>query len=150
MGLVEFLALAAFAVVGGASIVFQAVVNTDLRQALDSASWAAFVSYTGGALAMAAFVAVSGSSWPLAADLARTSWLSWTGGLFGAVYVVAAILLLPKLGATTLLALFVAGQMVMSVVLDHYGIMGVPQHAVDAPRLIGCGLLVLAVVLIRL
>jgi transporter family-2 protein len=149
MEIIEFLGLAVFAVVGGASIVFQAAVNADLRTALNSASWAAFVSYTGGALAMALFVAVSGSSWPLAADLAKTSWLSWTGGLFGAVYVVAAIILLPKLGATTLLALFVAGQMVMSVILDHYGILGVPQHTIDLPRLIGCGLLVLAVVLIR-
>ena len=149
MGLVELLGLAAFAVIGGAAIVFQAAVNADLRAALNSASWAALVSYTGGALAMVVFVLLSRSSWPVAADLAKTSWLSWTGGLFGAVYVVAAILLLPKLGATTLLALFVAGQMVMSVVLDHYGILGVPQHAVDLPRLIGCGLLVVAVVLIR-
>jgi transporter family-2 protein len=116
---------------------------------LNSASWAALISYTGGALAMVVFVVLSRSSWPVAAELAKTSWLSWTGGLFGAVYVVAAILLLPKLGATTLLALFVAGQMVMSVVLDHYGILGVPQHAIDLPRLIGCGLLVVAVVLIR-
>ncbi len=150
MGLVEFLGLAAFAVVGGAAIVFQAAVNADLRAALNSASWAALVSYTGGAVAMVVFVVLSRSSWPLAADLAKTSWLSWTGGLFGAVYVVAAILLLPKLGATTLLALFVAGQMVMSVVLDHYGILGVPQHAIDLPRLVGCGLLVAAVILIRI
>jgi len=150
MGVGGFLGLAAFAVVGGAAVVFQAAINADLRAALNSASWAAFVSYAGGTLAMAAFVVLSGSAWPVAADLAKTSWLSWTGGLFGAVYVVAAILLLPKLGATTLLALFVTGQMVMSVVLDHYGILGVPQHAVDLPRLIGCGLLVVAVILIRI
>jgi transporter family-2 protein len=64
---------------------------------LNSASWAAFVSYSQGALAIALFVAASGSSWPLAAALAKNPWLSWTGGPFGAVYVVAAILLLPKL-----------------------------------------------------
>lgn len=150
MGLAEFLGLAAFAVVSGAALVFQAAINADLRAALNSASWAALVSYTGGALAMVVFVIASRSSWPVAADLAKTSWLSWTGGLFGAIYVVAAILLLPRLGATTLLALFVAGQMVMSVMLDHYGILGVPQHAVDLPRLIGCGLLVVGVVLIRI
>ncbi len=150
MGLPEFLGLAAFAIVAGASIVFQAAVNADLRFALNSASWAALISYVGGALAMVVFVAVSGSPWLTSADLARTSWLSWFGGLFGAVYVVAAILLLPRLGAATLLALFVTGQMVMSVALDHYGILGVPQHSVDLPRLLGCALLVLGVVLIRI
>ena len=141
MGLWQFLGLAAFAVVAGASIVFQAAVNADLRFTLNSASW--------GALAMVVFVLLSGSPWLSGADIARTSWLSWTGGLFGAVYVVAAILLLPRLGATTLLALFVAGQLVMSMLLDHYGILGVPQHSIDLPRLLGCALLVLSVVLIR-
>ena len=98
---------------------------------------------------MAVFVVLSGSSWPSGAAIARTSWLTWTGGLFGAVYVVAAILLLPRLGAATSLALFVTGQMVMSVAMDHFGILGVPQHALDLPRLIGCALLVGGVVLIR-
>lgn len=149
MGLWQFLGLAAFAVVAGASIVFQAAVNADLRFTLNSASWAALISYVGGSLAMVVFVLLSGSPWLSGADIARTSWLSWTGGLFGAVYVVAAILLLPRLGATTLLALFVAGQLVMSMLLDHYGILGVPQHSIDLPRLLGCALLVLSVVLIR-
>jgi transporter family-2 protein len=149
MGLWQFLGLAAFAVVAGASIVFQAAVNADLRFSLHSASWAALISYVGGSLAMVVFVLLSGSPWLTGADIARTSWLSWTGGLFGAVYVVAAILLLPRLGATTLLALFVAGQLVMSMLLDHYGILGVPQHSIGLPRLLGCGLLVLSVVLIR-
>jgi transporter family-2 protein len=150
MRLLEFLGLAVFAIVAGASIVFQAAVNADLRLALNSASWAALISYVGGAIAMVVFVTVSGSSWLTGADLAKTSWLSWFGGLFGAVYVVAAILLLPRLGAATLLALFVTGQMVMSVALDHYGILGVPQHSVDLSRLAGCALLVLGVVLIRI
>jgi transporter family-2 protein len=150
MGLWQFLGLATFAIIAGASIVFQAAINADLRLALNSASWAAFVSYLGGALAMAVFVLLSGAPWLSAPAIARTSWLSWTGGLFGAVYVVAAILLLPRLGAATLLALFVTGQMVMSVAIDHYGILGVPQHAIDLPRLAGCALLVLGVVLIRM
>jgi transporter family-2 protein len=149
MGILEFLTLAAFAIVAGASIVFQAAVNADLRAALNSASWAAFISYVGGAIAMAVYVFISGSSWLTGADIAKTSWLSWFGGLFGAVYVVAAILLLPRLGAATLLALFVTGQMLMSIALDHYGILGVPQHSIDLPRLAGCALLVLGVVLIR-
>ena len=149
MGLWQFLGLAAFAVVAGASIVFQAAGKADLRVTANSAPWGPVISYVGGSLAMVVFVLLSGSPWLTGADIARTSWLSWTGGLFGAVYVVAAILLLPRLGATTLLALFVAGQLVMSMLLDHYGILGVPQHSIDLPRLLGCALLVLSVVLIR-
>lgn len=35
---------------------------------------------------------------PASDSLAKSSWLHWTGGLFGAVYVVITILLLPRLG----------------------------------------------------
>jgi transporter family-2 protein len=149
MGLWQFLGLAVFAIAAGASIVFQAAINADMRAALNSASWAALISYLGGSLAMVVFVALSGSPWLSGAAIARTSWLSWTGGLFGAVYVVAAILLLPRLGAATSLALFVTGQMVMSVAIDHFGILGVPQHALDLPRVAGCALLIGGVILIR-
>lgn len=145
----QFLGLAIFAIIAGGSIVFQAAVNADLRLSLQSASWAALISYIGGTLAMIALVLVTRQPWLSAADVAKTTWLSWTGGFFGAVYVVAAILLLPRLGAATSLALFVTGQMLMSIVLDHYGILGVPQHSIDLPRLFGCSLLILGVVLIR-
>ena len=76
MGLWQFLGLAAFAIAAGASIVFQAGINADMRLALNSASWAALISYLGGSLAMVVFVVLSGSSWPSGAAVARTSWLS--------------------------------------------------------------------------
>lgn len=145
----EFLGFAIFAIGGGAAIVIQAAINSNLRFSLDSAMGAGFVSYLGGTLFMLVGLLVTRQSWPAAATIARVDWLSWTGGFFGAIYVIAAIWLLPRLGATTLLALFVTGQMLASVIMDHYGILGVPQHPADWPRLIGCSLLIVGVVLIR-
>ena len=49
----------------------------------------------------------------------------------------------------TALALLVTGQMLASLVFDHFGLFGVPQHAADPWRLAGAALLVLGVVLIR-
>jgi len=54
---------------------------------------------------MVVYVFISGAPGLTSADLAKTSWLSWFGGLFGAVYVVAAILLLPRLVGCALLVL---------------------------------------------
>lgn len=145
----EFLGFAIFAIGGGAAIVVQAAINSNLRFGLDSAIWAGFVSYLGGTLIMFLALIVTRQSWPSGAAIARVDWLSWTGGFFGAIYVIAAIWLLPRLGATTLLALFVTGQMLASVIMDHYGVLGVPQHPADWSRLVGCSLLVAGVVLIR-
>jgi bacterial/archaeal transporter family-2 protein len=38
------------------------------------------------------------------------------------------MLLVPRLGTATFVALLVAGQMLASLILDHYGLLGVPQH----------------------
>jgi len=81
--------------------------------------------------------------------VARIPWWSWSGGLFGAVFIALAILLVPKLGAATFIALLVAGQMLASVTLDHFGWLGLAQREIDLPRVIGVLLLIGGVVLIR-
>lgn len=145
----QLLGLGALAALAGASFVVQATVNTQLRGALGSACWASFVSYLGGTLVMLAVIVVIREPLPTAEAAARSSWLYWTGGLFGAIYVVITIMLLPRLGAATLLALFVTGQMLASLAFDHYGLFGLARQPADLPRLLGALLLVAGVVLIR-
>ena len=41
------------------------------------------------------------------------------------------------------------GQMLGSIIFDHYGLFGLTQHPVDLPRLAGAMLLIAGVVLIR-
>ncbi|MCF8034894.1 MAG: DMT family transporter [Desulfarculaceae bacterium] len=145
----HFWALGLLAAAAGASFVMQAAVNTQLRGALGSACWASFVSYLGGTLVMLAVLAVMREPVPTASAMAKSSWLHWTGGLFGAVYVVITILLLPRLGAAAMLALFVAGQMAASLAFDHFGLFGLARQPADPLRLLGALLLVAGVVLVR-
>ena len=84
-----------------------------------------------------------------AAMAGRTSWPSWTGGIFGAIFIGTAILMVPRLGAATVLALIVVGQMLGSLAFDHFGLLGVPQHPASLARLAGAAFLLLGVVLIR-
>lgn len=57
--------------------------------------------------------------------------------------------MIPRLGATMVLTLIVVGQMVCSLLVDHFGWLGVPQHAANPVRLLGAAFLILSVVLIR-
>ena len=141
--------LAILAALAGASFVVQAAMNTQLKSALGSACWASFISYLGGTLVMLAVIAALREPLPTAEAVARSSWQHWTGGLFGAVYVVITIMLLPRLGAATLLALFVTGQMIASLAFDHFGLFGLARQPADVMRLLGAALLVVGVVLIR-
>jgi bacterial/archaeal transporter family-2 protein len=146
--LVQFSTFALLAIAAGASFVVQGVANSRLSAGLNSAYWAAFFSYLGGTIVMLAVIAATRTAWPGGA-VARPPFLAWTGGFWGAIYVVAIIVLMPRLGAATVIALLVAGQMLSAVVFDHFAALGLPQHPVDLSRLVGAVLLVGGVVLIR-
>jgi bacterial/archaeal transporter family-2 protein len=138
-----FLAAAA-----GVSIVVQQALNANLRAAIGSAAWSGFSSYLVGLVCMVLLAMAMGDPVPTGV-VARIPWWSWSGGLFGAVFIALAILLVPKLGAATFIALLVAGQMLASVTLDHFGWLGLAQREIDLPRVIGVLLLIGGVVLIR-
>jgi transporter family-2 protein len=57
-------------------------------------------------------------------------------------------LLAPRLGAGELIGLVVAGQLIFSVLLDHFGWIGFAQHPASMTRLAGCALMVIGVFLI--
>jgi len=149
----SFLGLAAamaLTVASGIGLVVQQILNADLRASLGSAAWAGLISYIGGTLCMIVFVLVMRDGIPTAAAIARTNWFSWTGGLFGAIFIAMGIFFIQRLGAATFIALLIAGQMLGSLLLDHYGALGLPQHPIDLTRAAGAVLLVAGVVLIRL
>ena len=67
----------------------------------------------------------------------------------GAFFVISAVILAPRLGAATMVALIVAGQMTAGVLLDHFGLLGYPVHAINLWRMTGVLRMVGGVVLIR-
>jgi len=144
-----FLASTLLAVAAGVSFVVQQAVNANLRTDINSAAWAGFVSYLGGTLCMLLLALGMREAVPLAAAVVRSNWWAWTGGFFGAIYIAISILLVPRLGTATFVALLVAGQMLASLVVDHYGLLGVARHLADPSRLLGAVLLVGGVVLMR-
>lgn len=149
-GIITWLALSLVAISAGVSLVVQVALNSKLRLGLNSWSWAGFVSYLGGTLTMLAVLLVQRPAWPVAAARAALPWSAWTGGFFGAVYIVFAIVLIPRLGAAALVALVVAGQMLASLLFDQWGLLGLPQHSASPARIVGATLLIAGVVLVRL
>ncbi len=136
-------------VLAGMSVALQQVLNADLRTALSSPWWAGLISYLGGTLVFLAILIGTGGPWPTSSSIERTSWLSWTGGLFGATFIGISAVMVPRLGAATTLALIVAGQMLGSLIFDQVGLMSVPEHPLTPLRLVGAACVVGGVVLVR-
>ena len=144
-----FFAFTLLAVGAGVSFVMQQTVNADLRATLGSAAWAGFVSYLGGTLCMLLLAVALRDSVPSAAAVLRSNWWAWSGGFFGAIYIAVSILLVPRLGTATFVALLIAGQMVASLAFDHFGWLGLTERPADPLRIFGALLLVGGVVLIQ-
>src|SRR5579871_1645060 len=148
-GLIKTVLPAGLALLAGISVVVQQILNANLRVQINSAVWSGFASYVLGVLCMAALAVALREPLPSAGAMARIPWWAWSGGLFGAIFIGISILVAQRLGAAALIALLVTGQMVAAIALDHFGWLGLTQRPIDLPRLIGVGLLIAGVVLIR-
>lgn len=137
------------ALLAGASVVTQQALNADLRTALGSAVWSGFASYAVGLICMAVLSLALRDPMPPFVTIGRIPWWAFSGGMFGAVFVALAIFLIPKLGAATFIVLLVTGQMLASILFDHFGLMGLAHRPVDVSRLFGVALLIGGCVLIR-
>lgn len=132
----------------GIGLVVQVGMNSTLRHAFGSASVAAFISFLVGSLALAGFIVVTRAPLPLRAQLVAVPAWAWLGGILGAFYVASSVIVGPKLGAATLLALVVLGQLGTSLVVDHFGWLGFAQHPLTLMRIGGAALLFAGVLLI--
>lgn len=133
----------------GVLLPMQAGMNAELRTAVGSPLGTAFVSFVVGTIALAVVAAAARSPVPDARTLGAVPAWQWLGGILGAVYITGAVILAPRLGAATMIAAVVAGQMVSSVALDHFGWMGFARHPATPARLLGAVLVIVGVRLIQ-
>ena len=131
--------LAAFLV--GMAAPTQAGINSLLSQVLGHPLRAAFVSFAVGMLAFIILSLVFRTGFPDFTKVATTPWYYWVGGLLGCCFVMTAIVVAPRIGATPYMALLICAQLITSVLLDHYGLLGFQEHAINWQRLVGAGLL---------
>ncbi|HSI87922.1 MAG TPA: DMT family transporter [Pyrinomonadaceae bacterium] len=137
------------ALVLGAVLPTQVAINTRLAVAVESPLISAFISFLVGTIALLSYILIAGIPLSHAAGVRHAPPIAWTGGLIGAFYVAMSIVLLPKLGVALTISLIIAGQMIMSLVIDHFGLFGVPIREMSFLRVAGVLLIVLGVVMIR-
>jgi len=135
-------------VMGGMLAGLQAPTNARLSAAVGSPINAAFLSFLVGPLVLGA-AALALQARPDMAAVKGLPWYIWLGGAYGAVFVAAAAWGVPQLGVAMVITLLVAGQLAMSLAIDHFGALGVPQHPVSPGRILGVLMVIGGVVLVR-
>lgn len=142
----------ALGLLAGAVLPIQGAINAQLRADLDAPVAAAGVSFIVAAAAMAVVVAVAAArgALPRPAGPARMPWWGWLGGACGAAYVTAAFLLIPEVGAASVVALTVTGQQLASIEIDRRGLLRLPRRPASPQRLAGALVLLAGVAAVTL
>jgi transporter family-2 protein len=135
------------ALLGGAALPLQSLINSRLATHLQGASWAGAVSAFVSAIALVMLSPLVAGS-PAVANTVRAApgW-AWFGGLLGALYLFAAVYCVRPLGAAGLVATAVLGQLVGALLLDTFGVLH-PAVPLSPQRVLGCVLAIAGVWLV--
>lgn len=131
----------------GALLPLQALINARLGQATHGPLFASLMSFCVGTVALLMCWWLFRPAAIELAVLARAPWWTWTGGLIGATFVVAATMLVPRLGAASLICLVVFGQMAGSLLFDHFGVLHARQP-IDLLRVVGVAMVAIGALLV--
>jgi transporter family-2 protein len=137
------------AVLTGAGIAAQALINSRLRVVLGGALWAAVGQFVVGLVLLVVLALATRQPSPTFEAVPRSPWWIWTGGVFGAVFIVVSILLTPRMGTALTVASITIGQLLAALAFDHTGWLGAPVIRMSPIRLAGAALLCAGIVLMR-
>lgn len=135
-------------VIGGMLTATQGPTNAMLARPLNSPVNAAFVSFAVGTAVLAVLVLALRIK-PDLQGAASLPWYAWMGGVYGVGFVCAAAFSAPRLGVATTITLMVAGQLIISMILDHFGAFGIEPRPISFGRIAGIALVALGVLLVR-
>ncbi len=140
-------------IVAGAAVAGQIAVNAQLRTVMASGLWATNISFAvttaTGLTALAIGIATGRAPLPAAVTAAGAPWWIWVGGFGGFGYVFLSLLSAHRLGGALVATAGILGQLFASVLIDHYGWLGMPVQRVTVVRIAGLLLVAAGLGLIR-
>lgn len=133
----------------GALLPAQGGLNAKLAKSIESPVYAAMICFVVGAITMALYIPFTKEtfSWQLLKGSDVKAVLG--GGVIGAVFITGSMLALPRLGMALTFGLVVAGQVIISVLLDHFNILVAAEHPINIWRGLGMLLIIAGVAIVE-
>lgn len=131
----------------GMGLTVQVGMNMTVARVIGTPLWASVANFMVGLAALVATAVLIGSR-PAPGTLGQVPLWAWFGGCLGAAYVASVTLLGPRIGAMTLVALVITGQLIAGLTVDHFGVLGYPRIPVSATRWLGAALLLAGALLV--
>lgn len=145
--------LAIFALLAGSCIAFQAAMNAKLGQFLNS-SWLAtsYAFLTSFLLVSLVLIAVNTKTTLdnlNSIQQLNIPWYLWFSSVLSVLGVGSMYWLIPKMGVGNMMSYALAGQLVVAMLISHFGLFDSPQKLLSGSKVFGTALLILAIVLIN-
>jgi transporter family-2 protein len=139
-----------WAALAGAFIPVMAILSGRLGKSMGEALHASVILFGVGFLFCLTVALVLTKSLPNAADLANAKPIEYLGGFIVGFYVISATLLAPRIGLANFIVCAVSAQIIISVVIDHFGLLGAMVRPVSMTRLVGIGLLIAGIIVTQI
>lgn len=147
---VQGLLLTLLAFAAGASWAIQAAVNVELARGIGSSLTAVTISFLVGAVVLTVATLSTRQPMPSMDSVRAVPGYAWAGGgLLGAFIVFTVLFLAPRLGMAVVFSAIIAGQLVMALLLDHFGLLGTIVREVTLGRVAGVLVMFAGVLMIR-
>jgi transporter family-2 protein len=136
-------------VLSGAGLAIQAATNARMSAVVQAPVLSALLNFAVGGVLLAGLVVAGTFGRGNLSAATDAPWWAWTGGIFGAIWVTASIIAVPKVGTAVAFGAVIFGQLVGAMVLDTYGLLGVPRIPLDPWRIVGAALLFAGVLMMQ-
>ena len=129
------------ALAGGTANPFQSGTNAQLNKQLGQSLWATIVVYALGLAILLVVQLFVRQPIPLA-QASSVTWWAWLGAPISLISTFIALSFAQRMGSGLFTGATVTASLIMSVVLDQFGLIGFKQHAASPARIAGCALMV--------
>ena len=128
----------------------QAILNTRLGRQIGGPLMGSLMSFFVGIICLFVLnLSLNFSSVVQLKPSSTSPWYLWLGGLFGAIFVAYITWVNQKQGMALTFSLVVSGQILISLVIDHYGLLGSTIRTITLDKIIGALLIITGLVLIK-
>ncbi len=136
------------AFIAGSFLPIQSGMNNKLAKTGGSPVHASMISFAIGLLALVIYIILTSQnvSWRGIKDAPTYAWI---GGILGAFYVTIIVLAFPKIGPGLTFGLVVTGQLLISMLMEHFRVMGAEHIPMSIGRIVGMLLIVSGVIIMK-
>ena len=133
----------------GIAIPIQVAANSKLRDAVQSPSLAILIAFIIGTLGLTGLTLAGVLGRGQLVGLGQVPWWGWTGGLLSGFAVLCSMVALKPLGAAPVISAMIVGQLVMAMLLDHFGWLDVERSPINIWKVAGAILLLVGAVVMQ-